>query len=241
MVLQRAVMETLKGITVRAWIAVQTIPLLAMPRLIGCPDATYPDLQDDVGMKADQADMKGATKLVCDNNLDDDNDGLPDCSDPDCAATPSCQMVPTLRPEDFSNQTNAGNLSPADFMDRWFDANDPIQPAADRALYNATSAGLMRGKIIDTTGLPIAGAQIDVLKHPGFGHTYSRQNGEFDLLIPGATRAALRVRKSGHPEVQRYFTTPTQARHKMGWSTYRYDALFHRIQRGFIRWCHAIY
>lgn len=35
-----------------------------------------------------------ATEDVCDDGLDDDNDGLVDCDDPDCASDPVCAMQP---------------------------------------------------------------------------------------------------------------------------------------------------
>jgi hypothetical protein len=59
---------------------------------------------------------------VCDNFIDDDGDGLQDCLDPDCQATPICQpgMTPTGMPCTANNECAAN-------------ANDPL--CLDEAMY----------------------------------------------------------------------------------------------------------
>jgi hypothetical protein len=49
------------------------LAMFALPAVIACSDDQEPAAE------------------VCNNGIDDDNDGLTDCSDPDCAGTcPSC-------------------------------------------------------------------------------------------------------------------------------------------------------
>ncbi|RLG73266.1 MAG: hypothetical protein DRO11_00030 [Methanobacteriota archaeon] len=38
-----------------------------------------------------------AVETVCNDNIDNDGDGLVDCDDPDCATSPYCQVVPTCQ------------------------------------------------------------------------------------------------------------------------------------------------
>ena len=76
--------------------------------LIGCPMGCVPVADDDDSSGDDDGDATGdddddsAVEMilmdevrifvenVCDNDLDDDHDGIVDCGDPDCEFAPDC-------------------------------------------------------------------------------------------------------------------------------------------------------
>ena len=61
--------------------------------LIGCPMACSPVATDDDDSAAEvilMDEVRIFVEAVCDNDLDDDHDGIVDCGDPDCEFAPDC-------------------------------------------------------------------------------------------------------------------------------------------------------
>ena len=69
--------------------------------LIGCPMACSPAAPDDDDSAGDDDDDSAAQVILmdevrifiernCDNDMDDDHDGIVDCGDLDCADAPDC-------------------------------------------------------------------------------------------------------------------------------------------------------
>ncbi len=63
-----------------------------------------------VGCDNDTA--SGSTELVCDDGLDDDNDGDIDCADTDCTAAPACEAETVC--DDGADNDADGDIDCAD-------------------------------------------------------------------------------------------------------------------------------
>ncbi|MBU1239885.1 hypothetical protein KKF84_02480 [Myxococcota bacterium] len=59
----------------------------------------------------DVTDDVSAGSEICDNGLDDDNDGLTDCADTDCADSPSCAANNINNLNNTNNTNNTNNLN----------------------------------------------------------------------------------------------------------------------------------
>ncbi len=64
-------------------------------------------------------------------------------------------------------------------------------------------AGVLRGKVLDAQGQPLAGAKVTLLNHPELGQTLSRNDGAYDLVVNGTGKLTLQFSKEGYMTVQR--------------------------------------
>jgi RHS repeat-associated protein len=69
-------------------------------------------------------------------------------------------------------------------------------------------AAVLRGRVMDRAGAPIAGVTITVLGHPELGWTGTRADGAFDLAVNGGGLLTVNYEKEGYLPVQRQITTP---------------------------------
>jgi hypothetical protein len=109
----------------------------------------------------------------CADGLDNDNDGLADCIDPDCCSNPacskadSCQMTPQLnlnaQLESFSAQIRS--------ILNQIQQNARLNPSGD--------VSLLHGIVRDTNDFPVAGVSVS----SKYGKSYSRIDGSFQLVI----------------------------------------------------------
>ncbi|RMF17537.1 MAG: tandem-95 repeat protein, partial [Candidatus Dadabacteria bacterium] len=91
-----------------------------------------------------------------------------------------------------------------------FDANaflysgpDPVQRGVDPDAIDDVRMVVLRGRVVDQRGEPLAGVRVSVRAHPELGYTWSRLDGVYDLVLNGGGFAALEYRKSGYLPVQR--------------------------------------
>lgn len=64
-------------------------------------------------------------------------------------------------------------------------------------------AAALRGFVRDASGSPIAGARITILNHGGFGYTFSRVDGAYDMVVNGGGRLTVQIAYVDHVMVQR--------------------------------------
>jgi RHS repeat-associated protein len=65
----------------------------------------------------------------------------------------------------------------------------------------------LRGRILRKNGTPLGGARVSVLHHTELGHTVSRADGYYDLIVNGGGSLTLVFQRKGSPEIQRLVTT----------------------------------
>ncbi len=71
-------------------------------------------------------------------------------------------------------------------------------------------AAVVRGKVLDQAGNPLAGATITVLDHPEYGLTYSRADGMLDLAVNGGGPLTIEYAKAGYLPIERQIDVPWQ-------------------------------
>lgn len=175
---------------------------LALFALVLCAcgdDSSMSDAGSDAppsdGM-VDGSDASTTGPEICDNGVDDDEDGDVDCADIDCAAAPL--------DEDF------GTLEPIPFVDRvrflWEGAAcAPLQIDVEDGAISDDLVGVIQGRVLDEQGNPFAGARIEVLGQSELGYTLSRRNGEYDIAV-NARSLTLRFTSGSLIESQRTIT-----------------------------------
>jgi RHS repeat-associated protein len=84
----------------------------------------------------------------------------------------------------------------------------PIQTGVSPGTIAAIRGSVVRGRVLDRSNNPIAGAEIYVEGHPEYGQTLSRADGMFDLAVNGGGQLTLSYQKSGYLPIQRYAHVP---------------------------------
>ena len=138
--------------------------------LLGCGD-------DDKGGAGDSSDVETS----CDDGADNDKDGQSDCNDLDCRiAGTICTLAPPL------DRSVASTLAEsAKFL---YTGPDPLQKGADSKVFDVRRLAMLRGKVVDREGKPLAGVRVSVSGHSAYGYTLSRTDGLFDLAVNGGAR-----------------------------------------------------
>ncbi|CAD5219589.1 unnamed protein product [Bursaphelenchus xylophilus] len=128
------------------------------------------------------------TEAVCDDGLDNDNDGLADCLDPDCCSSTHCQANP-LCMTTSTNQTRpkTSTRSSQDFFDKM---NYLIQPGsaqryADHKAFKRSLFSVLKMKIVDEKAGPLMGMRVVNEMKPKQGFTLTNEAGEAELAVNG--------------------------------------------------------
>jgi choice-of-anchor A domain-containing protein/RHS repeat-associated protein len=85
---------------------------------------------------------------------------------------------------------------------------DPIQVGADAGAYEPARTAVVRGRVLQRDGTPLAGVRVFVPGHDEYGYTLSRQDGQYDLLVNGGAELLLEFRKAGYLFAQRQAEVP---------------------------------
>uniref|UniRef100_A0A4W4DY40 Teneurin transmembrane protein 1 n=1 Tax=Electrophorus electricus TaxID=8005 RepID=A0A4W4DY40_ELEEL len=142
------------------------------------------------------------TERECDDNVDNDGDGLVDCVDPDCCQQGSCSNKPLCQgapdplallqqrpgpPERTSPPTTHAFFQRVHFL---------LGKAGTHTLhgdipFDGSRAAVVRGQVVAVDGTPLVGVNVTFHQHPEYGYTISRQDGSFDLVMVGAIAVTL--------------------------------------------------
>jgi RHS repeat-associated protein len=80
---------------------------------------------------------------------------------------------------------------------------DPIQEGVADGAIDAQRAGVVRGRVLDGEGEPLAGVSVSIKDHPDLGHTLTREDGGYDLVVNGGGELVLGFEADGHAPAQR--------------------------------------
>lgn len=117
--------------------------------------------------------------------------GLP--PDPATVATPVDPAVPTQL------------WSSTAFL---YAGSNPIQMGVAPGTIDGKRVAVLRGKVISRDGQVLPGVKITVHDHPEFGHTFSREDGWFDMAVNGGGALTVNYDKVGLLPAQRTVDTP---------------------------------
>jgi hypothetical protein len=141
---------------------------------------------------------------ICGNATDDDGDGEPDCSDPDCLAVVSDPTQPAAFTDTISwLYSPTGDASCG-----------PLQEGVTAGALNPGRVGVVRGIVRDMGGQPLAGATIRVIGAPELGRTRSRGDGMFDMAVNSGGMITLEIVGAEFLTVHRRTAVPV---HGFGW------------------------
>lgn len=84
-----------------------------------------------------------------------------------------------------------------------YSGSDAIQLDVQAESIDARRVSVLRGRVLDEQGLPLAGVRITAQDMPELGYTYSRSDGRYDFVANGGDLITLEFEKSGHLPSQR--------------------------------------
>jgi RHS repeat-associated protein len=87
---------------------------------------------------------------------------------------------------------------------------NPIQTGVAPDTIELKRAAVVRGRVLDRTGAPLAGVSITILNRPEFGQTLSRADGRFDMAVNGGGALVVDFRATGFLGAQRRVAVPWQ-------------------------------
>jgi|HubBroStandDraft_3_1064219.scaffolds.fasta_scaffold00489_4 RHS repeat-associated protein len=85
---------------------------------------------------------------------------------------------------------------------------NPVQFGVAAGAIDPRRAAVVRGRVLNPDGTPLAGVRVTVARHPELGSTASRADGMFDLAVNGGGPVTVVYRKSGYPQVERRVEVP---------------------------------
>ena len=91
-----------------------------------------------------------------------------------------------------------------------YTGSNPIQVGVAPDTINPIRAARLRGRVLTRDGEPLPGVTVTVLDHPEFGHTRTRLDGRFDLVVNGGGQLTLSYAKDGLLPAQRQLDVPWQ-------------------------------
>uniref|UniRef100_A0A1I7U3F3 Teneurin-1 n=1 Tax=Caenorhabditis tropicalis TaxID=1561998 RepID=A0A1I7U3F3_9PELO len=166
-------------------------------------------------------------EMHCDDDLDNDSDGLVDCDDPECCSSPSCS----------SESVCSTSSSPTEVLMRMppiFNANfaqrvgflimeKSVQSYTDASQFNESLVSVIRGRVMwrgnsggndelsdsfNKSTVPLVGVRVSDSAHPLYGFTLTREDGYFDLTVNGARSVTLQFLRTQFQSVKKHVYVP---------------------------------
>ena len=167
-------------------------------------------------------DCGQVTELSCNDQVDNDLDGLVDCEDEDCCQQSSCRdnLMCFTSPEPSSVLANKSSwqfngieqqqqvLFGGHLFRQWnfLIENNSVQSYAQEGAFVRSRVAVLRGRV----GAPgvahwpgLVSIRIGVLEHITFGFTLTRPDGHFDLLVNGDEWLTLSFHRQAYAPLKR--------------------------------------
>jgi len=87
---------------------------------------------------------------------------------------------------------------------------NPVQRGVASGTIDVRRAAVVRGRVQTRDGQPLHGVTVSLQGHPELGHTVSRRDGLFDLVVNGGGNLVINYQKDGYLPVQRIIDTEWQ-------------------------------
>ncbi|HTG37077.1 MAG TPA: DNRLRE domain-containing protein [Thermoanaerobaculia bacterium] len=87
---------------------------------------------------------------------------------------------------------------------------NPIQSGVAAGTIDPRRTAVLRGRILDRAGGALPGVEVAIHDHPELGHTRSRADGAFDLVVNGGGPLVVDYRKAGYLPAQRSLVAPAR-------------------------------
>ncbi|XP_055525741.1 teneurin-a isoform X2 [Wyeomyia smithii] len=158
-------------------------------------------------------DCSIALEMSCKDNMDNDNDGMTDCSDSECCTHPICtehiMCLASNDPVEVLLRKQPPSVT-ASFYQRvkFLIEENSVQSYAHMDEYSESRVSVMRGQVITPQGLGIIGIRVSVDRDSRFGFTLTRQGGWFDILVNGGGAVTLQFQRSPFKPLTRTVFVP---------------------------------
>jgi RHS repeat-associated protein len=80
---------------------------------------------------------------------------------------------------------------------------NPIQIGVAPGTIEPIRSAVLRGRVVDKQDTPVSDVRVSIKDHPEYGHTSTRTDGMFDLVVNGGEQLVIDYEKSGYLPVQR--------------------------------------
>lgn len=156
----------------------------------------------------------------CQDGLDNDNDGLVDCDDPECCASTECsrEAVCAAVPAPDDVLLRLPSVQNPNFFQRvsFIIRNDSVQSYSDHSQFHGSIISVIRGRVVwnggaatDTSStVPLPGVRVSDAVNPLYGFTLTRIDGDFDLLVNGGRTVNLQFLRSPFQRIKRSVYVP---------------------------------
>ncbi|CAK9298497.1 unnamed protein product [Gordionus sp. m RMFG-2023] len=130
-------------------------------------------------------------ETMCDDNIDNDMDGLVDCQDSECCRSKNCKnsILCKTGPDPMDVLLSKQTLKPVNtFYSRvkFLLEENSVQIQASIRAFSEKKVSVVKGRIVDSFDQPVIGVRISIDSEIKYGYTLSRMDGEFDYLVNGA-------------------------------------------------------
>ncbi len=88
-----------------------------------------------------------------------------------------------------------------------YTGTNPIQSGVSPGTIEPGRIAVLRGRVLDAAGSPLAGVRITIHGHDEYGSTLSREDGIFDMAVNGGEQLVVEYTKDGYMPVQRRVRT----------------------------------
>ncbi len=127
----------------------------------------------------------------------------PECVvDQDCASN-RC-VAGSCNPPPQSTSLPPGAMTDIEDSTRFlYTGGNPVQRGVDAGTIEARRVAVIRGQVRARGGAPLADVRVSILSHPEYGYTFTRADGQFDLVINGGGTVTLNYQRADLLPAQR--------------------------------------
>ena len=165
------------------------------------------------GFSGDHCEIVQETQ--CDDNDDNDKDGLVDCLDPDCCSDPICVSKHVCLTVPDPSRLESNSTSSSLFWNRVEHLVQPggTQSYAQLSTFDQREICLLRGRVLLSNGEGLIGVRVSQDDHVEEGFTLTRRNGYFDFVCSCNSSSVLKLKfgRSPFPYIEKtFFALPNQ-------------------------------
>ncbi|XP_076303284.1 teneurin-a transmembrane protein isoform X10 [Lasioglossum baleicum] len=161
-------------------------------------------------------------EMECNDNIDNDHDGMMDCSDSECCSHAACaehiMCLTSNNPVDVLLRKQPPSVM-ASFYQRvkFLVEENSVQSYAhmneftESTFWNSFTpcrVAVMRGQVVTEQGIGIVGIRVSVDRDARFGFTLTRADGWFDVLVNGGGAVTLQFQRSPFKPLTRTVFVP---------------------------------
>ncbi|XP_034947958.1 teneurin-a isoform X2 [Chelonus insularis] len=158
----------------------------------------------------------------CNDDIDNDNDGMVDCFDSECCSQPSCVKHVMCLVSSDPVEVLLRKQPPSVTASFWLRVKflieeksvqsyvhtDEYDESAFWSSFTPCRVAVMRGQVVTEQGLGIVGIRVSVDKTQRFGFTLTRAGGWFDILVNGGGAVTLQFQRNPFKPLTRTVFVP---------------------------------